>query len=279
MARPSTAVVFLTHVWADVVASRFERLWRETQGVVDCFAVVQADDPAVAARWQTFLASIGAQSAYSSFNSQQLPAQLGLRYFGMRQVWSNTHFPLLHFSRTHRYEHYWQVEFDAEYRGSWRSFFEAYKETDASLLGAHFMNWVDCPEWFWWVSITPPQPVFPMEQLYKAFLAVFRISATAIEHTIQAQREGWMGHHEAVIPTILLQRGHRLEDLNVRSTAYVGYSQDPTEIIPLQSTIRCKPFVTLNEFRTRGNGPLMFHPVKENWTFDGQEIKVFPVSS
>ena len=271
----NTAVVFLTHVFADVVARRFERMWREASPVADVFLLVQADDKQMAARWEAFLASIGAQAAYAPFVASQLPAQLGLRYFGMRQVWSNTHFPLLYFSRSHKYDHYWQIEFDVEYRGSWRTFFEAYEGTDASLVGAHFLHWADCPEWFWWVSISAPDPYTPMEKLYKAFLPVFRISAAAIEDAIQAQRAGWMGHFEAVIPTVLLQNGHRLEDLNVRSTAYVGHSQDPTEILPLQSTIRCRPFVSLQEFRTRGSGPLVFHPVKENWTFDGKEIMVF----
>src|SRR4051812_19048432 len=165
-----TCVVFLTHVWADVVAKRFERLWRESSPVVDVFLLVQSDDRQMAARWEAFLASIGAQDAYAPFIASQLPSQLGVRFFGMRQVWSNTHFPLLSFTRSHSYDHYWQVEFDVEYRGSWRTFFEAYEGTDASLVGAHFMNWADCPEWFWWVSISPPDPYTRMEQLFKGFL-------------------------------------------------------------------------------------------------------------
>src|SRR5437763_1291311 len=151
-----TAIVFLTHLWSNAVARRFERLWRESTPAADCFLVLQDDDVQVLAAWQAYLASIGASRALFRFSAAQLPDRLGLRYFGMRQIMGNAHFPMLLFAQSHRYAFYWQVEGDVEYRGPWNEFFGTYRETDASLLAAHCHNWADWPEWFWWPSVSAP---------------------------------------------------------------------------------------------------------------------------
>src|SRR3569832_1347600 len=269
-----TAIIFLTHVWHEVVARRFERLRRETQGLADCYVVLQDDKGELAPTWQAWLASIGAQDARFAFNAETLPAQLGFRYFGLQRIMGNAHFPLLLFARSKpQYSRFWQIEFDVEWRGVWREFFEPYGASDASRIAAHFHKATDWPDWFWWPSLSIP-PGLPMnsDQIYKAFMAVARFSRPALESIERAHRQGWLGHFEAVVPTVLLLDGHRLEDLNVRRTAYMGPYQDPIPLLPLQSTVRCRPVVGYKEFSTRGQGPLLFHPVKELWTFDGQQL-------
>src|SRR5438132_7695067 len=186
-----TAIVFLTHAWSEAIARRFERLWREGSPHADCFVLLHDDNPQVLERWEGTLRQMGAPDALFRFSAATLPTQLGLRYFGMRQVMSNTHFPLLLFSRSRRYSYYWQVEFDVEYRGAWPDFFNAYRDTDASLLAAHFHNWVDWPDWFWWTSVTAPG-AFNAEKLYKAFMPVSRFSRRALDDIEQAHREGWL---------------------------------------------------------------------------------------
>ena len=270
-----TAIVFLTHAWTPAVARRFERLWRETSSFADCYLLLQDDDAEVLSLWQSTLQDFGATGAMFRFSSATLPTQLGLRYFGLRDVLSNAHFPLMLFARAHPHTHYWQVEHDVEYRGPWHEFFDAYRDSDSALLAAHFHKWADWPEWMWWPSITTPQQVkVPADSLYKAFMPVVRLSQRALQDVEQAHRQGWMGHFEALVPTVLLMNGHKLEDLNVRRPCYIGGFQDPIPLLPLLSTLRCRPPVDIGEFCNRGQGALLFHPVKDAWTFDGKEVKL-----
>lgn len=274
-AQRDTAIVFLAHVWSESVAKRFERLRRETAPLAECFLLLQDDGGDVVRNWRGYLATIGAPDALVTFNDLTLPAELGHRYFGMQRVMANTHFPLLQFARSRRYAYYWQVEFDVEYRGSWHDFFAAYTQTDASLLAMHFHTFVDWPEWCWWPSLTLPPGIDLLgDKLYKCFLPVMRLSRAAVDTIEQSHRQGWMGHFEAVLPTSLLLAGHRLEDLNVRQACYAGVYQDACGLLAVQSTVRCRPFISLGEFCNRGQGPLLFHPVKEPWTFDGTKVVV-----
>jgi hypothetical protein len=272
-----TCVVFLTHIWDGGVARRFERLWRESAPHARCFLLLQDDDPRIVDLWKARLESLGAADAMMTFNSTELPARLGLRYFGAQRILANTHFPLLLFRRSQPdYAYYWQVEGDVEYRGRWGDFFAPYRETDSALLAAHIHRLQDWPDWYWWPSLTAPAGmILRNEQFLKAFMPVARFSRGALDSIEQAHRQGWLGHFEAVIPTVLLMEGLRLEDLNVRGTSYLGLFQDPVPLLPLLSTVRCRPFVTMQEFAQRGQGALLFHPVKENWAYDGEQVVVF----
>src|SRR4051812_21538383 len=113
-----TAVVFLAHTWGEAIARRFVRLRLECSSFADCFLLLQDDNPGIALQWQATLDAIGAPGAMFRFNAAALPSELGLRYFGMRQVLSNTHFPLMFFARAHPHAYYWQIEYDVEYRGA-----------------------------------------------------------------------------------------------------------------------------------------------------------------
>jgi hypothetical protein len=277
MPRHDTCIVFLSHFWDESVGRRFERLRRESAEHADCFLVLQDDDAQAVERWKAHLASIGAADCLFTFNSVELPKRLGIPYFGSQRVMTNTHFPMLLFAREHPgYAYHWQVEGDVEYRGNWGEFLAAYQPSDAALLAAHFHRWHDWPDWFWWPSLTAPADhTLAVESMYKAFLAVMRISRPALDAVERALRKGWMGHFEAVIPSVLLLEGFALEDLNVRKTAYIGWYQDPIPLLPLQSTVRCRPHVTMQEFASRGQGPLLFHPIKERWAYDGEKVVVF----
>ncbi|MEZ0272785.1 MAG: hypothetical protein ACAH18_11890 [Methylophilaceae bacterium] len=272
-ARADAVVLFLAHQWSEAIGQRFARLRRELSPFVDCFVLLQNDQGDVLRSWTAFLHAIGASDALVPFLADELPGELGLRYFGENRIMGNTHFPLLRFARSRRYRHYWQVESDVEYRGNWLSFFGAYRECETPLLASHIHRYHDWPTWHWWHSFAvPTDSGLALANLYKAFFPVFRISPPAIEAVEQAHRAGWLGHFEVVVPTAVTRAGLGLQDLCAINPCYVGASQNPCAILPIQSTLRWRPEVSVGEFWHRGSGALIFHPVKDNWSFDGEKI-------
>jgi hypothetical protein len=270
---PEAVVLFLAHQWSEAIGQRFWRLRRELSPLLDCFVSLQDDRGDVLRNWQAFLAGLGAPDALAPFLPDDLPGELGLRYFGDRRILGNAHFPLLRFARSNRYRHYWQVESDVEYRGNWLAFFSAYIDCETPLLASHIHRYPEWPSWGWWRSLSAPAGVaLGPNDLYKAFFPVFRISRDAIQAVEQAHASGWLGHFEVLVPTTLVRAGLAIQDLRAINPCYVGPSQNPCPILPLQSTLRWRPNVSMREFGQRGAGPLIFHPVKDNWTFDGAKV-------
>lgn len=276
--RPNeVAVLFLAHEWSDSAAQRFARLRRELGASVDCFLLLQDDQGEVLRTWTAFLHSIGAPAALAAFQADELPAQLGYPYFGGGRIMGNSHFALMRFALQGRHHYYWQIESDVEYRGNWLSFLEAYRDNDADLLASHVHRYDEWPTWDWWRSLKfPPDGKPKRGDLHKAFCPVARYSRPALELIDQAHKDGWSGHFEALVPTVLTAHGKRVQDFLATQACYVGGSQNPCPIVPLQSTMRWRPPISIAEFARRAKGPLLFHPVKENWAFDGKKVVRWP---
>jgi hypothetical protein len=278
-----TAVVFLTHRWSPSLGLRFARLRRETAALADAFLLLHTDDDeggAMQRQWRVFMQSIDAAEALLPFTRGGLRRQLGFDLYAPEAMTGSAHFPLMAFARSRAYRQYWQVEYDVEYRGDWGLLLQAYRDSDAALLAAHIHRYADWPDWVWWASLWVP-PVLGVTQhhLLKAFLPVFRASRAAIEATRRAHVDGWRGHAEVLMPTVLAVQGHSVEDLRARRPSYAGDSQNPCEIVALQSTVRFRPPIELEEFCRRGQGPLLFHPVKDDWAFDGTKVVSRPGAS
>lgn len=273
MERPATAVVFLTHQFSPAIARRFERLWRETAGEADCHVLLHDDGGPVRAGWTAYLQALGASHALQPFQPDELAASLGITLFGGKGLLGNVHLPLLRFARSAPYARFWQIESDVEYRGSWRDFLRAFDDCDASLLVSHLHTYAQHPEWYWWLSASAPGHLrLPQSAWRKGFFPVSRFDRRALDVIAAAHRAGWHAHFEALIPTALAQAGISMLDLRSHRPCYEGDSQDPHPRPGVQSTIRWRPDVTPGEFMTRGSGPLLFHPVKQEWWFDGARV-------
>jgi hypothetical protein len=198
---------------------------------------------------------------------------MGYQYFDGRFMPGNVHFALLGLSRSTRYKYYWVIESDVEYRGNWGIFLSAYSECGASLIGSHIHRHQQYPAWWWWNSLTfPPNIRLAVGDLRKAFLPVYRLSANALDVVDEAHRLGFRGHFEAIIPTVLNINGMAIEDFRNIKECYLGDIQDPCWSRTRLSTMRFRPEISLDEFINRGMGPLLFHPVKQDWAFDGSNV-------
>lgn len=266
------AICFLAHQWSPSIGRRFVRLRRELGAAADCFVLLQDDRGEVLRNWQSFLGTQGMADALCPFVHDALQNQLGYGWFGT-DIMGSVHFPLLLWARQARYRHYWQVESDVEYRGHWGGLVGAFAQCGADLLGTHLHRHADRPDWPWWQSLSAPAatPLEPQD-LHKAFLPIFRASLPALQAIDAAHSQGWKGHVEVLAPTVLARLGLQVQDLRDILPCYEGESQDPCRDVSQQSTMRWRPKITIAEFTRRGRGGLLFHPVKQNWAWNGHKV-------
>lgn len=209
-----TAVVFLTHTWHEHVRSRYRRLAEALppdHDLILAFDDTDADpeEAAAAARVGSGelhrfrfpdLSDAGYPQPWAGDNESRLvPGNIGLL--------------LLHLHRTGRpYRRYWLIEYDVEYTGRWRGFFEHFRASGSDLLGTTLQPYRVLPQFHWWDDVETP-PGVGREQLYRGFFPVMRITERGLRALDRAYSDGWSGHYEVVLPTALLHYGARIEDI------------------------------------------------------------------
>lgn len=209
-----TAVVFLTHMWHEHVRSRYRRLadaMPPDHELVVAFDVTDADPDDVAAARRTVdgglyrfrfrdLSTSGYPRPWAGDNDSRL-------------VPGNVDLLLLHLHRTgRRYDRYWVVEYDVEFTGAWRDFFEAFRTNGSDLLGTTLHPYRVLPEFHWWDAVEAPGSLV-REDLHRGFFPVMRITEEGLRALDGAYSDGWSGHCEVVLPTALLRDGARIEDI------------------------------------------------------------------
>lgn len=140
---------------------------------------------------------------------------LAIRNAGPRNLkLGNADLPVLLFYASHRdYEHFWVVEYDVRYSGSWRQFFAAFDDNAADLLGTSLIRYADFPGWSHWRSLAIPNRRTDDGDRIRGFFPVFRISNNALACLHEIYGQGWAGHMEALMPTALYRSGLRIEDI------------------------------------------------------------------
>jgi hypothetical protein len=123
----------------------------------------------------------------------------------------NVHFPLLYFYlQNNNYDYYWLIEYDVRFSGDWRFFFESFQDIEADLLTCRMWNYFDKPSWYWWRCIWHPKHFISLENRLSSFNPIYRISNPALRHLHQSHLDGWVGHYEVLVPTLLYGNGFKL---------------------------------------------------------------------
>ncbi|MBW7850593.1 MAG: hypothetical protein H3C38_08870 [Rhodospirillales bacterium] len=118
------------------------------------------------------------------------------------------------FQRAHpEYEHVWIVEYDVDFTGSWSEVFDAFSSNDADLLATNIHRFADNPGWWNWRGVRGPGGRVATEALVRVFMPFSRMSRRAYATLDAAYRQGWRGHYECTVPTILTQAALRIEDI------------------------------------------------------------------
>jgi hypothetical protein len=179
----------------------------------------------------------------------------------------SNHFPLLEFYRNNPdYDFYWVIEDDVRFNGDWSVLFDSLNEISSDFITCRIRDWKIDPTWYWW-DLSHPFKKVPLDKRINSFNPIYRISNIALNFINMALLDGWIGHHEVLLPTLLKYGGYQIADFggdgkyvlpgfeNRFYYANKPFPADPTE----NATMRFRP-----PYDKPGNKPnKLYHPVKD----------------
>lgn len=268
-------VLLLTHRWDLWIRRKLERLRAEIGDLADVVLLMQKSDATSSA----IADSSDTGAAVSEFAPRQLTRDLDIPFLnGKSLVPGSTHFPVLDFARrAPHYRYFFLIEFDVDFSGNWRELVEEVAGASPDLATCHVRTFDQSPRWYWWRSFRPSEAdrdwADDRGNLIKSFNPIYCISRRGIDWVEAAHRSGWVGHYEILFATIIKRHGGRILDLADEGFC-AGREQDPLRFLTeaRRSTMRWRPEVTPIEFSRRARGRTLFHPVKQDWYFDGSRI-------
>lgn len=162
------------------------------------------------------------------------------------------------------YAHYWVIEYDVRYSGSWHRFLSSFAKSDAALLGTTLTRYEAIPDWYHWSGLDLRGKPIEKDQYIRGFFPIYRISNPALAQLDRDYRCGVKGHFECLGPTLLLHAGFKLEDLGgngefVRpENRNRFYSNTPTTETLAPGSFVFRPVMT----RAGKERDTLWHPVK-----------------
>lgn len=194
--------------------------------------------------------------------------QLNFQGIHRKLLPGSNHFPLFSFYRENpNYSHYWVIEDDIKYNGNWEVFFNnvAKSSITADFLTSHVRNYEEEPNWFWWYTLKHDSGIkIPISKRVRSFNPIYRLSNAALSFLNDAFLNGWTGHHEVSIPTLLNEAGFKIYDLGGQGSFahpdYKFYKKGEMDSCgELNSgSMRFRPLIKAEEI----DKEFLYHPVK-----------------
>ena len=265
-----TALVFMTNKMDAAVMERFRTIHAQTHAIARSYVLLDAGTSGIGTAWSSFVKENLLEGVtLSAFRITDVAAALSVKLFlPGRMVPGSPHLPLVLLSRKVSHRWFWFVEDDVMFTGDWANLMRMFEADTSDLLCSHVAGYrKDNEDWDWWQTLKAPADALrgsdPVSLVAKGFLPIYRISARALAKILSYQRDGWAGHFEVLIPTVLRHAGFPVKDLNRATPARVyaegkGRSDDGRG--PLAS-LRFRPIVSREEIEA-SKEPLIFHPVK-----------------
>jgi hypothetical protein len=243
----SQVILMLCHAVTGAVRKEFRRLSKTATFADDCMILFheKPEHGCCPAQLRNYVFSDGSLA--------KLPYKW---LFDAKVVPGSAHFPLMEFfGRFPDYKYYWLVEGDVKFSGNWKRFFEAFATSHADFVACHIRRYAEDPEWYWWPTLSNPAQEIPVNERLASFNPIYRISKRALEYLHQKHCEGWCGHNEVLIPTLLFHAGFRLQDIGGCGQFVVAGYQN--------RFYTTKTFRHAPPFRRVGWGKnKLYHPVK-----------------
>ena len=172
----------------------------------------------------------------------------------------SNHFPVLDFYLKHpEYSSYWCIENDVGFNGRWDFFFNSILQNSTSdFISSHIRKYSKIPHWHWWNTFHSPNSEIKQENLFRSFNPIYKLSNRALKYLDSCLKNGYVGHHEVLFSTLLMNGRFIVEDLStIKNNVTTNLN-----FCTLQ-TMRWKPIVLF-----MGNQKnKLFHPIKPALTF------------
>lgn len=250
---PGQAVLFLSNKSSDFVLENYHHVKKaESEHTDVCYLYHSQEE---------ILPEVIQKEKHFIFTDRILQ-DMGYKPLGDKLLPGNNHFPLLKFYLENpQYDYYWNIEDDVFFTGDWNCLFDTFKQDKSDFIAAYMETYEEDPGWYWWFSLKTPEPETTAKVC--SFNPVYRLSNRALKCLDEALKNGWSGHHEVSIPTILYNKGYKLKDMG--------------------GTGSFVPFFLKNRFYTRethhflpvkmGEQPnKIYHPIKEKY-MEKQEMQ------
>lgn len=261
------AVIYYTHFSSSAVRRELARLRDELGSRYDIFAAGYC-------RTSRALDGIDCVSAlpYSASDLKSLPYPCKTARFDPESYLGNADLVPMRFFLDHPdYDHYWIIEYDVRFSGSWTKLFEDLSSSKADLLCTTLQAWADNPDWAHWGTLITGTEEVALQRRVKGFMPFCRLSRRFMQTSDARYRAGWAGHSEVIWPTVAALSDMLIEDIggdgaftpSERRGRY--YFNTPNEWSQFPGTFVFRPsFADRNLF-----GPgchfkgMLWHPVKE----------------
>ncbi|WP_157100065.1 hypothetical protein [Rhodoplanes sp. Z2-YC6860] len=203
--RARTAIIWLTHFHEDKSFAAFQRLSSEVGQQFDTYAVLNGGE------------NSEPHPLYINLTQDDLRKALPTRASGVLESGDllagyGDCLRLAAIAAIHPYRFYWFIEYDVDFSGAWLDFFQAFEGNTADLLGTTLHSRSDDPDWYHWRTFGAPQDV-STNTYHKGFFPISRISGRLARQYRLEIIGDWQGHFEALLPTIAIYRGLRVEDI------------------------------------------------------------------
>lgn len=217
-----TAILLLTHLQEKSIVAQFSKILRDCTGHFDVFLLCdntsrKFDRYRGDTRFFLFDASQLAELGYpgkSTIENLHGPLQSDRHHQRFNFDPGNVELPLLRFFKDYPgYDHYWTVEYDVRFTGSWDAFFSSFAASSADLLGTTLTRYDRAPDWHHWPSLDLAGRPIGKERYLRGFFPIYRLSRRALAQLDSDYRTGVKGHFECLVPTLLNHAGMSVEDI------------------------------------------------------------------
>ena len=269
MSASRQAVLLLTHIESPAIGRHFERLRRETAGLIDAFFCLHQLSP-TRPRLKTdqIVTTAAGARLLPQRHAERLNRGLPYNEGYADLIWIAA---CLHLSLA-QYEYLWMVEYDVDFAGDWSCFFARTMESRADLLATSIFPRAHSPHWANWLRFNCPSEVAFDFQL-RMFAPIARFSRELLHHYRDTVRDArWQGHFEALVPTVANYQGLRIEDLGGSGPFcppawhMKNYRNSPDTPSGSPGTFVFRPVTHTAYFHEApdqfGERDLLYHPVK-----------------
>jgi hypothetical protein len=204
MEKAREVFLFLSHSVSKEILKEYSRLCRATKGIGSTFFLYHVKSEKIPRRLTVHNFYLFSDKSLSTLKYPILGAS---SFTGM------AHFPVLQFFRDNTgFEYYWVIEYDVRFSGDWRLLFDSLKDIKKDFLTCNIRGYADEPNWLWW-ALHHPEKSIPVSERLRSFNPIYRISKSSLSFLHQSLRDGWCGHNEVLLPTLLYHNEFTIMDI------------------------------------------------------------------